>query len=155
MLRNTFILAILLGSLIGCRPPASTGTSGSGTGTLGDNSAILKTVFDSALGGYQLEGAELQLSGADSNEEFSRRGSVTVKEANQQQVADLLSTQIDKLPLTHKWKSYGSGSSTTRRGDSYLGFTYANDVGKYYVDLIFTQNEKDVEIFVLSKGVKR
>lgn len=154
MLRNTFIIAALLCLLIGCRPSAATATA-TATGTLGDNSAILKTVFDSALGGYQLEGAELQLSGTDSNEEFSRRGSVTVKEANQQQVADLLNTQIDKLPLTHKWNSYGSGSSTTRRGDSYLGFTYANDVGKYYVDLIFTQNEKDVEIFVLSKGVKR
>jgi len=154
MLRNTFIATVILASLVGCRPPAATASTGN-FGKLGDNSAILKPVFDSALAGYQLEGAELQWSGADSEEEFSRRGSVTVKEADQGKVADLLEEQIDKLPVTHEWKSYGNGRSTTRRGDTYLGFTYKNDVGKYYVDLIFTQNEKDVEIFVLSKGVRK
>lgn len=153
MLRKTFIATVILASLIGCRPPATTRTPN--FGKLGDNTAILKPVFDTALAGYQLENAELFWSGADTEEEFNRRGSVTVKDADQRKVAELMDEQIDKLPVTHQWKSYGNGRSITLRGDSYTGFTYKTDVGKYYVDFIFTQVEKDVNIFVLSKGVKR
>lgn len=153
MRRNTFLLAILVASLIGCRPPAASTSSSSG-GNLGDNSEILKSVFDSALGGYQLEGAEIQWSGADSNEEFSRRGSVTVKEANLNEVADLLDKQLETLPVTHEWKSHGSGRTKTPSGDSYLGLFYEKNGANYYLDLILSQHDKDVDIFVLSKGVR-
>jgi len=145
MLRKTFIIAAILALLIGCRPPAST------TGGIGNSSAVLKEVFDSALGGYRLENAEILWSGADSDLDYSRRGTVTVKEARQNEVADLLDKQLEDLPTKHNWKGHGSA----RTGDRYLGLNYEENGGKYYVDFIITQKDQDVDILVLTKGWKR
>ena len=141
MLRNTLIIVSILALLFGCRPPATTGVA------LGNNSVIIKDVFDSALGGYSLDGAETRWSGADGDEKYSPNGPVTVKDANQQKILELLYKQLAALPTKHSWKGY----DLTLINDNYLGFSYQDNSGNFYIDFILTQKDKDVEILVLSK----
>ena len=144
MLRNSFLTAAILPLLIGCRPPAST------TGGIGSSSAVLKEMFDSGLGGHRLENAEILWSEADSSLEYSRSGSVTVKEASKKEIADRLEKQLGPLPQKYKWESYGLTAD-----EDYLNFHYRDTSGIYYLDFILTQKDKDVDILVLSKGVRR
>ena len=147
MRRNTFIIAavILLACLSGCRRPAATITTRGIAGTAGNNGVIVKDVFGSALGGYQLQDKGYNASGVESS------GTVIVKEANQTEVADLLDKRLESLPFTYKWKSHGR----TRRGDSYLGLRYEESGHQFYLDFVLNQRDKDVEILVLAKGVDR
>jgi len=147
MRRSIFIAALILGFLFGCRPPStSTGVGGS----FGDGGVMIKDAFSSALGGYRLQGADLRWSGSDSGDKFSVRNTVTVMDANQRDVADLLANKLESLRLSRQWKSKGS----SRSGDNYLSFSYEENGAKFFVDFILIPRDKNVEILVLYKGVR-
>lgn len=110
---------------------------------------MLRDVFSSALTDYRKENAEILWSGSDNKEEFSKRGSVTIKDATIQEIADLLDAKLTSLPTTHGWNAHGS----SRSGDQYIGLSYEENGAKFYIDLILTQKDKDVDILVLYKGV--
>ena len=148
MLRNAFIVAVLLTLLLGCRRPAPVAT---GSSSFGDGGTILRDVFSSALGDYRKEGAEILWSGSDNDEKFSKRGSVTIKDADIHEIGDLLDAKLESLAATHEWNAHGR----SRSGDQYIGLSYEEKGARFFIDLILTQKDKDVDILVLYKGVRK
>lgn len=142
----TFAVASMV---CGCRhsPP------GLSSLTFGDGDKILKPVLDVVLAGQDTLFSEISWSGSSSGNQFAVNDSLIVKNANIGDIAAMLSTELNKLPDLKGWKAHGAGSGGVGSIKNY-GISYEEGSARFYFNFILVQNEKDVDILILHKGVR-
>ncbi len=119
--------------------------------TFGEGTEILEEALDSAFKGDTTQFLEVAWSGHSGTEEFSVDDSFVVENTKCADVFSKLAIELDKLPTKRGWKSHGSG----RSGDTHLEFSYVENGAQFYFDFIFLQQDEDVKVMVLHKGVQR
>lgn len=146
-MRLILLIILPIAILIGCRPSPSARTSM----TFGEGTKILESVLDPAFKSYTTEFLEIGWSGHSGTDEFSVDDTFIVKGVLCADVLSRLATELDKLPAKRGWHSHGSGSS----GGAHLEISYEENGAQFYFDFIFIQQDKDVKVMVLHKGVQR
>jgi hypothetical protein len=122
--------------------------------TFGDGDLMLKPLLDVTLAGQDTQFSEISWSGGGSSNEFAVDDSLIVKNASVGDIAAKLSAELDKLPDRRGWKSHGSGSGGDGSIQNYE-ISYEEGNARFYVNFILVQHEKDVDILILHKGVRR
>lgn len=149
-MRFFFIILAVTSIVCGCRPSSPTSSSL----TFGDGDAILKVVLDAALAGHETEFSMNPWGGGSSGNQFDVQTSLIIKNLSVGEFAAKLSTELDKLPATRGWKSHGSGSGGVGSIQNYE-ISYEEDNSQFYFDFILVQNENDVEVLILHKGIRK
>ena len=154
MLRQSMrflLITLSVASMIcGCRhsPP------GSPSLTFGNGDKILKPVLDVTLAGKDTLFSEISWSGTSTGGEFTVNDSLIVKNANVGDIAAKLSTELDKLPDLRGWESHGSSAGGAGSIQNYE-ISYEEGDAQFYFDFILVQNDNDVDLLILHKGVRR
>ncbi len=145
-----FTILILLPLLFGsCKPvPLSE--------RIGRGEVVIQGVCDHAFADYTLVFPKLSWSGHSSDDPFGRDrfsdDAVTVvKAAKVSDVANKLDREVQGLPTKQGWDSHGY----SRSDDKCVSVDYEEAGFHYYIDFILWQEDTDVRIMILYKGVRR
>lgn len=151
-MRTSLIILLYLISFIGCRPSSASKTPSSLI--FGDGDQILQPILDTVLAGHKTLSAEIKWGGISTNKDFSADDSLVVVDANLGDIATKLTSEIDKLPEQRGWTSHSSGVGGVGKIQNYE-ITYVEGDAWFSFNFILVQDERNVDILILHKGVRR